>query len=230
MQMQGVYQSVSLLIIEEILSMIDFEKITIPAMLPLLPLRDTVAFPGMAMPLLVGRERSIKAIASSIRSSKIIMMNAQRDSTVIDPRSEDIFETGTVGMILRTIGQRDGKIKVLVQGLRRAEILGYTRQKAFPEVTIRLSPDTATSMEDDKIQKLVRTFKEKLDETWSRGLKIPVDIMAVAENLEDPAKLSYLIAPNIGLEVVRAQQILEMADPIQRLMHIMDMLDQIEGA
>ena len=105
--------------------------------LPMIPLRDAVLFPGMMMPFLVGREYSLKALASAIDSDRRLFLAAQRSAQVTNPRLEDIFSIGCVGYIVESIRQDDGNTKVLVEGIERARILEAHTEDYF-SVTVKL--------------------------------------------------------------------------------------------
>ncbi|MFQ6672343.1 MAG: LON peptidase substrate-binding domain-containing protein, partial [Candidatus Tectimicrobiota bacterium] len=92
------------------------QQAEIPTSLPLLPVRDIVVFPSMVLPLFVGRKGSIKAVDDALASDRMLMMAAQRDAELEEPRPEDLFDVGTVGMIVRMLKLPDGRIKILVQG------------------------------------------------------------------------------------------------------------------
>jgi len=204
----------------------DEDDIAIPAMLPLLALRDTVAFPGMSIPLLVGRKKSLKAVDIAIKSDRLLVLSAQREKTVEDPGTGDIYEVGTVGRLVRTLPTSDGKLKILVQTTSRCTILGFTGRKSFLQATIRLLFEAASG-DIEYSRKMVSNVHEILDEAFFSGLKIPAELMAVIENEEDPSKLSYLVASCIGLDVARQQEILFMPDPLERLDLLMKWLDEI---
>ena len=102
-----------------------------PKTLPLLPLRDIVVFPGMVVPLFVGRPRSIKALESALEGERELVLSAQRQASTDEPSSEDIFRIGTIGTIVQLLRLPDETVKVLVEGKRRAEILAFEQDDPF---------------------------------------------------------------------------------------------------
>ncbi len=189
----------------------------IPANIPVLPVRDIVVFPYMIIPLFVGREISIKAIDHALNSHRMILLLTQKELGVENPAAADLYQTGTVGMIMRMLKLPDGRIKILVQGLSKARAVQFTQTEPFISADIEKISDvkpTSLSIEDEA---QIRTVKEQLDKAVSYGKTILPDIMVVIENLDDPGRLADLIASNIGLKTEQAQEVLEITDPRERL-------------
>ena len=107
----------------------DYTKI--PEVLAVLPLRNIVVFPGMIVPLFVGRDKSIRALEDVMADDKQIMLVAQRDGDLDDPSEEDVYDIGTVGTILQLLKLPDGTVKVLVEGLRRAKLVDFVSNESF---------------------------------------------------------------------------------------------------
>ncbi len=196
----------------------------IPDNVPVLPVRDIVVFPYMIIPLFVGREISIKAIEQALAESRMILLLTQKDLNIENPASSDLYETGTVGMIMRMLKLPDGRVKILVQGLAKAKVKGFTQTTPFMTADVakveELKPAALTIEEEAQI----RTVKEQLDKAVSYGKTILPDIMVVIENLDDPGRLADLVASNLGLKTDQAQEILEIADPITKLKRVSDIL------
>ncbi len=196
----------------------------IPDNVPVLPVRDIVVFPYMIIPLFVGREISIKAIEQALAESRMILLLTQKDLNIENPASSDLYETGTVGMIMRMLKLPDGRVKILVQGLAKAKVKGFTQTTPFMNADVakveELKPAALTIEEEAQI----RTVKEQLDKAVSYGKTILPDIMVVIENLDDPGRLADLVASNLGLKTDQAQEILEIADPITKLKRVSDIL------
>jgi len=198
----------------------------IPDNIPVLPVRDIVVFPYMIIPLFVGREMSIKAIEQALGESRMILLLTQRDLNVENPAVTDLFETGTVGMIMRMLKLPDGRVKILVQGLAKAKVSGFTQTAPFIVADIQkieeVKPASLTIEEEAQI----RTVKEQLDKAVSYGKTILPDIMVVIENLDDPGRLADLVASNLGLKTDQAQEILEISDPRTKLKRVSDILSR----
>lgn len=200
------------------------KEIEIPDTLPVLPVRDIVVFPYMILPLFVGREMSIKAIDHALSSNRMVMLLTQKDLNMESPAAEDLYTTGTVGIIMRMLKLPDGRVKVLVQGLSKAKVQTFTSKEPFYTVTIEKLIDRKLEEVSIETEAITRTVKEQLDKAVSLGKTILPDIMVVVENLDDPGRLAELVASNLGLKTEQAQEILEITDPIQRLRRISDIL------
>ena len=196
----------------------------VPETLPLLPIRDIVVFPYMILPLFVGRAKSISAVDAALAGDRQIFLAAQRDVEVEDPGRDEIYPTGTVAMIMRMLKLPDGRIKILVQGVSKAKVTEFIDDK--PHFSVRLeSIDERFSDEPGiEVEALVRTVREQLNQITSYGKSLPLDVMNVLENIEQPGGLADLVASNIGLRVEEAQEILEVSDPVQRLKRVKDLL------
>ena len=114
----------------------DLQQKKIPAVIPLLPVRDVVIFPYMILPLFVGREKSIRAVDESLTRDRLILLVAQKDAEAEEPNSEEIFSLGTVALVMRILKMPDGRIKVLVQGMGRARIEEFLKKEPYFEVRI----------------------------------------------------------------------------------------------
>ncbi|MBS1238668.1 MAG: lon, partial [Deltaproteobacteria bacterium] len=196
----------------------------IPGNIPVLPVRDIVVFPYMIIPLFVGREISIKAIEHALSSSRMILLLTQKDLSIENPVSSDLFNIGTVGMIIRMLKLPDGRVKVLVQGLSKAKVTRFTQSDPFIAADIEKIEEIKLAALNIEDEAQIRTVKEQLDKAVSYGKTILPDIMVVVENLDEPGRLADLVASNLGLKTEQAQEILEIADPVQRLKRISDIL------
>jgi ATP-dependent Lon protease len=196
----------------------------IPGNIPVLPVRDIVVFPYMIIPLFVGREISIKAIEYALSSNRMILLLTQKDLSVENPVSADLYNIGTVGMIIRMLKLPDGRVKVLVQGLSKARVTHFTQSEPFIAADIEKIEDIKLPSLDIEDEAQIRTVKEQLDKAVSYGKTILPDIMVVIENLDEPGRLADLVASNLGLKTDQAQEIIEISDPIQRLKRVSDIL------
>ncbi len=196
---------------------------TIPEELPLLPVRDIVIFPYMIIPLFVGREISIKAVEEALSKDRIIMLSAQKDASEEDPDPDRINSIGTASLIMRMLKLPDGRIKILVQGLSRAQIVEYLERKPCYRVKIKKIEETqiSSSLETEA---LIRTVKEQVEKIISLGKPISPDVMVIIENVDDIGKLSDLIASNVGFKLEDNQKILELYDPIARIKKVNELL------
>ncbi|HUO77228.1 MAG TPA: endopeptidase La [Thermodesulfovibrionales bacterium] len=204
----------------------DEKEVEIPDTLPVLPVRDIVVFPYMILPLFVGREMSIKAIDQALNTNRMVMLVTQRDLNMENPTQEDLYAIGTVGIIMRMLKLPDGRVKILVQGVSKARVLGFTQTEPFYTATIEKITDQKVEEMTIETEAIMRTVKEQLDKAVSLGKTILPDIMVVVENLEEPGRLADLVASNLGLKTEQAQEILEIIEPVQRLKKVSDILSR----
>jgi len=200
------------------------EAIKIPDVLPVLPLKDTVVFPYIILPLSVGRDKSVLAVDRALAESRVIMLVAQRDPALDNPGEDELYSLGTAAVIMRMLKLPDGRIRILVQGLSRARVHHLSQTEPYLQAKIepieepRLPPGTL------EVEALLRSVKESLDRAVGLGKGISPEVMVIAANLEDPGRLADLAASNLDLKPTEAQSILETIDPIDRLRRVSDMV------
>jgi len=195
-----------------------------PPEIPLLPVRDVVVYPFMILPLFVGREKSIRAVDESLARERLILLAAQRDAEAEDPEPDGLYSVGTVAMIMRMLKMPDGRVKILVQGVSRAQILEVTRRDPAFEARIREIAEPETVARPLEAEALIRSVKEMVQKGVNLGKGLSPDVLVVINNLEHPGRLADLIASNLDLKVEQAQQILEIFDPVERLKRLSDLL------
>ena len=201
------------------------EAIEFKETLPLLPVRDLVVYPFMILPLFVGRETSIKAVEESYnKTDRLILLSSQKDITAESPSPSEIYEMGTVAMIMRMRRLPDGRIKILIQGLAKARIKEFVSTEPFYQVKVEKVETQAVTANASTVEALARATKENLEKVISLGKVISPDILMVLEDIQDPGRLSDLIASNLNLKVAEAQKVLEIIDPVERLGHINQVL------
>lgn len=201
------------------------EGINLPESLPLLPVRDIVIFPYMVLPLFIGRESSIAAVDEALNRDRLIFLVAQKDSVNDEPKPDDIYNIGVVASVLRMLKMPDGRVKILVQGIKRGKILSYIEGKPFYEVKF-LSIDDALADKTLEIEAIMRNVKDQLTNAVNLGKPMLPDLLAVIDSIDDPGKLSDIVAANLGLHVNEAQQILECIDSISRLKKVGEFLNK----
>jgi ATP-dependent Lon protease len=190
----------------------------IPDILPVLPLKDVVVFPFIILPLSVSREKSINAVDAALAEQRIIMLVAQKDGQNETPGPNDLHAVGTVAAIMRMLKLPDGRIRLLVQGLSRARIDSVLAEDPYLKVKItKLDESEPPSELPPEHEALVRSVKQNLEKSVSLGKNISPEVMVIAANLDDPARLADLAASNLELKLEDAQKILESTDPLERL-------------
>jgi ATP-dependent Lon protease len=200
------------------------DAIKIPDVLPVLPLKDTVVFPYIIIPLSIGRDKSVLAVDRALAESRTIMLVAQRDGTQDNPGENDLYPVGTAAVIMRMLKLPDGRIRILVQGLARARVQHISQVDPFLQAKIARIEEPEVVAEPLEVEALVRSVKESLDRVVTLGKGISPEVMVIAANLEDPGRLADLAASNLDLKVSDAQDILESVDPMDRLRKVNELL------
>lgn len=202
----------------------DGEQVEIPKTLPMLPVRDIVVFPYMIIPLFVGRDSSIRSVEEALsRADRLILLSSQKEIADEHPSPEGIYKTGTVAMIMRMRKLPDGRIKILTQGLCKANIEEFTQTDPFYEVKID-KINESTDIDISESEALMRNVREQLERVISLGKVLTPDILMVLDDITDPGRLADLVASNLGLKVSDAQSILETFDSMERLKKIHEIL------
>lgn len=200
------------------------KKLQIPKKLPILMLRDIVVFPYMVIPLFVGRDKSKKAIDHSLASHRMILLLTQKHVETEEPKREDIYEVGTVALIMRMLKLPDARVRILAQGLVRARITGFDDDKPYYSAGVEVINEPEEAAKSIEIEALVRNARSGLEKASSLGKDIPPEVMILASNIEEPGRLADLIAANLELKVNEAQRILEIVDPATRLKKVYELL------
>ncbi len=205
----------------------EHDQLQIPEVLPLLPVRDVVIFPYMILPLFVGRTSSINAVNEALNKDRLLFLASQKDMNEENPSPEGIHTVGCVAMIMRMNKLPDeGKIKILVQGLAKAEIKDFAQ--THPNFMVRVKKITEIKWDDRQLESeaLIRNVKALLEKVISMGKVLSPDILVVLDEIGEPGRLADLVASNLGLKVEESQKILETNDPIQRLRRVNDALSR----
>ena len=197
----------------------------IPDVLPLLPVRDIVIFPYMTLPLFVGREGSISAVDEALARDRYIFLATQKDPTVEDPKPDELYRTGTVAMIMRMIKLPDGRLKILIQGVTKGKIVEFIEGK--PGVRVRIDRIVEAPVKEGtlEMEALMRASREKIEKILTLK-NMPVEILMVTENINNPGVLADLVASNLRLKIEEAQGVLEEEDPVARLNLVNNLLSR----
>src|SRR5438477_5914777 len=190
---------------------------------PVLPLRDFVVFPGMIVPLFVGREKSVKALEEVMKDDKQILLIAQKNATQDDPGPQDIYSIGTLGTVLQLLKLPDDTVKVLVEGGKRVRIAGYTGKTEFFEANAIDMEETAG--EAAELQAAARTVVSEFENYVKLNKKVPPEVVVSITKIEEPAKLADTISAHLALKVAEKQQLLELESVSKRLERILGLME-----
>ena len=192
------------------------EIVTLPDLLPVLPLKDTVVFPYIIVPLSIGRDKSVLAVDEALTANRIVMLTAQKDPEVEDPQQADLYELGTAAVIMRMLKLPDGRIRILVQGLTRARIQHFSQTEPFLQARIERLDDTPAEGPKLEVEALIRSVKDGLERVVQLGKGVSPEVVVIAANLEDGGRLADLVASNMDLKTDEAQEILRTVSPVGR--------------
>src|SRR5512136_1995708 len=202
------------------------DLLSLPETLPLLPIRDVVVFPYMVLPLFVNREKSIKSLEEALSKDRLIFLVAQKKLSEEDPSPKDLYKVGTVAAVMKMLKLPDGKVKILVQGLSKASIKETLQTTPYLLVRVENIKDPFITEITLETEALMRNVREQLERIVSYGKLLSPDMMFVLESVDDPGRLADLVASNLDLTVEKAQEILEILDPLQRLKALNELLEK----
>ncbi|MGM1021724.1 MAG: endopeptidase La [Bacillota bacterium] len=190
---------------------------------PLLPLRGLLVYPSMVLHLDVGREKSVKALEKAMVEDNLILLCSQSEVNIEEPAQEDIFRVGTVAKVRQMLKLPNGTIRVLVEGLERAEIIQYTDNEEYYEVLAKeLHEAENVHPETDA---LMRTVLTQFEHYINLSKKVTPETLAAVSDIEEPGRLADVITSHLTLKIKEKQDILETIDVTQRLEKLLDILN-----
>ena len=201
------------------------DDILIPKELPLLPLRNTVLFPGVVIPITVGRDKSIKAIAESYKTDKLVGVLSQKDSNIEDPGIGDLVTVGTVAKIIKLIKMPDGGTTAILQGKKRFSLLKVTAEDPYfkGEVTVI---EEEVIKDDQPFDASVASIKDLAGQIIQLSPNIPTEASMILRNIENPSFLIHFVGSNLNCDLLEKQQLLELSDMRQRAEMLLNLLQK----
>ncbi len=190
---------------------------------PVLPLRDTVVFPKMIVPLFVGREKSINALQRVNEMNGMIVLATQKKAEIEDPLESDIYHIGTIGNILQMLKLPDGTVKVLIEGIERVKIEKFQMEERYISAYISALPDDA--IDDMELESLARAVVSQFEEYVAVSKKIAPDVIMAVRQIDDKSKLADTIASHLALKMEQKQQLLEAKGLKARLEKLLAFMD-----
>ena len=179
----------------------------IPDELPLLPLRNTVLFPGVVLPITVGRDKSIKAVSDAYKADKLIGVIAQKDSTVEEPSITDLEEIGTVAKIVKLIKMPDGGTTIIIQGKKRFAIEAITIEEPYFKAKIKILEDEVL-VDDNDFDAMVGSIKDLASQIISISPNLPSEAAIILKNIEKPSFLIHFVSSNLNSDIKDKQRLL----------------------
>jgi len=206
--------------------MTDIEEPEIPEILPMMAVRDVVIFNYMIIPLFVGRPASVNAIQEALAGDKLLLLVTQKDSTIDEPGQDDIYKVGMVCMIMRTLKLPDGRLKVLVQALHKAQVKKVVQETPHFTARVELFPEEKTADVSVATEALMRTVREQTEKILSLKGVVSSELMVILNEIEEPGRLADLVVSNLRLKTAESQQVLETINPIDRLKKVAEFLNK----
>ena len=192
------------------------EKEDLPAEVSLLPLRNTVLFPGVVIPITVGRDKSIQLIKDANKGSKVIGVVAQKDQAVESPGANDIYSLGTVAQILRVLKMPDGNTTIIIQGKKRFEIDQITSEEPYLKATTKTVVDEAAAKDDTEFKAVAESIKELSLQIIQENPNLPTEASFAIKNIHSYSFLINFVSSNMNLSVKEKQDILSLKNIKER--------------
>ncbi|WP_232214786.1 endopeptidase La [Asinibacterium sp. OR53] len=199
------------------------KDLVVPDTLPILPLRNTVLFPGVVLPITVGRDKSIKAVNDAYKQDKLVGVLAQKDVNVEDPEPKDLCSIGTVARIVKLIKMPDGGTTIIIQGKRRFEIGSIVSEDPYFRASVRLLVDEEAE-EGDDFNAYISSIKDLATQIIQLSPNLPTEASIILKNIESPSFLINFVSSNLNSDLKEKQGLLEIQDVPKRaekLMHIL---------
>ncbi|HWT25405.1 MAG TPA: endopeptidase La [Solirubrobacteraceae bacterium] len=194
----------------------------VPALLPVLPLRDSVAFPGTLTPLAVGQERSVRLVNDALGGDRMLAMIASREADVESPRPDQLYDIGVAGTVARMLKVPDGTLRILVQAGPRVRVEGWEREQPYLVARVTEVPDVVD--EGPELTALMRNVQQTFMRIIEEVPYLPEELQLAAANLDEPSALSYLIAGALRIKTEEKQELLAEHDVARRLRRLSEIL------
>ncbi len=194
--------------------------------LPVLPLRDVVVYPHMVIPLFVGREKSIRCLEAAMEQGKKVLLVAQTEASLDDPKLEDLYSIGTMANILQLLKLPDGTVKVLVEGVQRAQLLTNIENKDYFFAEVELLESEAIDEQEEEA--LLRSVMSQFESYIKLNKKIPPEVLASVNGIDEAERLADTIAAHMPLNLEDKQTALELTSITERFEFLMAMMENEE--
>lgn len=204
----------------------EMDKEEFPGILPILPVRNIVLFPGVVIPITVGRQKSIRLVKKFYKGDRTIGVVAQENQKTEEPNFQDIYQTGTVAKILRMFVLPDGNTTILIQGKRRFKIVEEIQTEPFLQAKVSMLKDIHPNMDKKEIKGLLQSVKETATKILKMNPEIPQDAQVAINNIESENFLTHFLSSNINAELKDKQKLLEFDDAADRATWLLQLMDK----
>jgi ATP-dependent Lon protease len=196
----------------------------LPDQLPILPLRNAVLFPGMVIPITVGRDKSIRLIREAYKKDRIIGVVAQIDPSIEDPEESDIHRIGTVAHIIKILQMPDGNTTVIIQGKKRFELIEIMQLEPYFRATVKQYESLNKIPDDQSFSALIQSIKDLSIQIIHQSPNIPTEASFAIRNIESPAFLVNFVSGNLNVTSTEKQKLLEMTEIRDRANKVLELL------
>lgn len=197
----------------------------IPELLPILPLRNTVIFPGVVAPITAGRDKSLRLIKSIKEDQKFVGMIAQRDGATEDPGQNEVFPTGTLAQIVKSFKMPDGNTTIIIQGKKRFRILEWVETEPFNMAKVEFLPEFVPGEDDTEFTVLMDSIKDIAARLIQESPHIPSEAQAALDNIKSNTFLLNFIASNSSMKLEKKQEVLELDSLNERAVKVLEGLN-----
>lgn len=194
----------------------DLKEENIPSELPILPIRNTVLFPGVVIPITVGRQKSIKLVKTSYRGDRVIGVVAQKNNKVEEPGYEDLYSFGTVARIIKMLVLPDGNTTIIIQGKQRFQIERFTKDEPYLKAKVIVLEEQFPDRKKKETKAVISSIKEAANKILRLNPEIPQEAQIALDNIDSPSFLTHFLSSNISAEVQDKQRLLELNDGVKR--------------
>jgi ATP-dependent Lon protease len=194
----------------------DLKQDDLPDELSILPIKNTVLFPGVVIPITVGRQKSIKLVKKANQGNKIIGVVAQKNAQAEEPSTEEIYRTGTVARIIKMLVLPDGNTTIIIQGKNRFEVKEFIQEEPYLTAKVELHPEFSVELNDKEVQALVQALKDAAFKILKLNPEIPQEAQVALDNIHSTPFLIHFLSSNLNVEVGDKQRILETQNIIDR--------------
>ncbi|MFM1930128.1 MAG: endopeptidase La [Bacteroidota bacterium] len=194
--------------------------------IPILPLRNTVLFPGVVIPITVGRDKSIQAVKAAFGKDKLIGVVSQMDGNIEDPTAADLCKIGTVAKVIKMIKMQDGGTTIIIQGKKRFELIEMVAIDPFFSAKVAILEEEKMSKEDQNFQALLATIKDLATQIIQLSPNFPSEAAMILKNIESPLFLINFVSSNLNVTINEKQALLEQHNIIVRAEKLIHFLQQ----
>lgn len=189
---------------------------SLPDNIPVLPIRNTVLFPGVVIPITVGRQKSIRLVKNSYRGDRIIGVVAQKNNTKGEPGFNDLFNVGTVARIVKMLVLPDGNTTIIIQGKQRFEIVERIKEEPFMTAKVKYLEDKFPSKNKRETKAILQSIKEAANKILKLNPEIPQEAQIAIDNIDSPSFLTHFLSSNLSADVDVKQKLLEINNGSKR--------------